>query len=88
MEESVRLSSLAEGETCRVVSLEDCGGLRSRLGELGFIAGAKVECLRRSFSGDPAAYKVCGAVIALRNSTADGIIVRKKDCSGSRSNHK
>ncbi|MDO4864330.1 MAG: FeoA family protein [Ruminococcus sp.] len=69
------LSSLREGDTCTVRRLENHGNMRQRLGELGFVGGTRVTCLQRSFIGDPAAYFVKGAVIALRNSDADDIVV-------------
>lgn len=70
-----QLCSLREGDTCIVKWLENHGNMRHRLGELGFVNGTHVTCLQRSFSGDPTAYLVKGAVIALRNSDASDIIV-------------
>lgn len=67
------LSQLEEGESCTVKSLEISGAMRYRLNELGFISGSDVMCLQRSFSGDPTAYFVRGAVIALRRSDASRI---------------
>ncbi|MCQ2490280.1 MAG: ferrous iron transport protein A [Ruminococcus sp.] len=69
------LSSLREGDACTVSRLESRGDMRRRLGELGFVSGARVLCLQRSIFGDPAAYFVKGAVIALRDSDAALIIV-------------
>ncbi|HEZ7986904.1 MAG TPA: FeoA family protein [Ruminococcus sp.] len=75
MKNITTLSSLREGQRCRVKSLMIEGAMRSRLGELGLIEGAQVECVHRSASGDPAAYCICGALIALRNSDSSGVIV-------------
>jgi len=75
MEGNFRLSSLDEGEKCRISRLLCPGRLRSRLSDLGFIPGVQVVCLKKSFSGDPVAYKLCGTVIALRRRDADDIIV-------------
>lgn len=69
----IYLSQLAEGESCTVRSIEINGAMRYRLNELGFISGSDVTCLQRSFSGDPTAYFVRGAVIALRRSDASRI---------------
>ncbi|SEL10696.1 ferrous iron transport protein A [Ruminococcus sp. YRD2003] len=69
------LSSLREGDTCTVSGLENHGAMRQRLGELGFVSGVQVTCLQRSFLGDPAAYSVKGAVIALRDSDARCVAV-------------
>ena len=75
MKGTYRLSGLREGEDCRICRLLCRGRLRNRLSDLGFIPGVRVVCLKKSFSGDPVAYKICGTVIALRNSDADDIIV-------------
>ena len=72
------LSSLREGDTCTVCRLDNHGTMRQRLGELGFVSGVRVTCLQRSFLGDPAAYFVTGAVIALRDSDARCVAVDKK----------
>jgi ferrous iron transport protein A len=41
--------------------------------DLGFIPGSRVEALRRSPLGDPVAYRIRGAVIALRRADAGRI---------------
>ena len=46
-----------------------------RLRELGFGAGSEVRPLFRAPSGDPTAYAVCGTVIALRRTEAEGILL-------------
>ena len=46
--------------------------------ELGLIDGTPVECLTRSPLGDPTAYEIRGAVIALRKEDAAGIQIRKE----------
>lgn len=51
------------------------GAIRRRLMDIGFTEGAQVACLRRSPLGDPTAFTVKGAVIALRREDAAGIYV-------------
>jgi ferrous iron transport protein A len=46
------------------------GGMRRRLLDLGLVPGAEVRCMGRSPAGDPSAFLICGAVIAIRR--ADG----------------
>lgn len=70
------LSSLCEGESCKIAELLPSGTMSERLRELGFTTGTRVTCLQRSFSGDPTAYLVKGTVIALRKTDADCILVR------------
>jgi ferrous iron transport protein A len=44
--------------------------------ELGFVPGGEVSAVQESPWGDPVAYAVCGAVIALRRADARQIAVR------------
>ena len=46
-----------------------------RLMELGFIPGRTVSALQAAPCGDPVAYGVCGAVIALRRADASRILI-------------
>ncbi len=61
------LSNVRVGQRAAVANLEASGPMRRRLMDLGLTAGAQVECLHRSPWGDPAAYAIRGAVIALRD---------------------
>ncbi len=71
------LCGLRDGESGRVMALNGCGGLRQRLLDLGFVEGVRVERLFSAPSGDPAAYLIRDAVIALRASAAAGITVMR-----------
>ena len=75
MEKTYTLSSLREGEQCRVKALAIDGKMRSRLSDLGLIEGTKVACVQKSLSGDPTAFLIRGAVIALRNEDSSRVIV-------------
>ena len=46
-----------------------------RLKDLGLVEGTKVKCVLRSPLGDPYAYKIRGAVVAIRKEDASQIIV-------------
>ena len=48
MEKTYTLSSLREGEQCRVKALAIDGKMRSRLSDLGLIEGTKVACVQKS----------------------------------------
>ncbi|MBR3760846.1 MAG: ferrous iron transport protein A [Ruminococcus sp.] len=76
------LSSLREGESCYISSLDMNGNMRSRLMDLGFISGATAECVHTGSGGGLAAYLICGAVIALRKSDAKKIIIVRNGTSG------
>ena len=70
-----RLSGLSRGQTAQVAALLAPGPMRRRFQDLGLIPGTTVECLGRSPLGDPCAYLIRGAVIALRQSDADTVTV-------------
>lgn len=59
-----------------VCSLTASGGMRRRLQDLGLVEGARVECVGRSPGGDPSAYLICGAVIAIRAQDGRNVLVR------------
>ncbi len=75
MNESTALCRMTEGTRCRVTGLFIDGVMRRRLYDIGLIEGTDVLCLNRSPSGDPAAYLIRGAVIALRDEEASRISV-------------
>ena len=69
------LSTLSVGETATVEHLYTKGSMRRRLQDIGLIEGTKVECVQKSPSGDPVAYLIRGAVIALRAEDSAGVLV-------------
>ena len=58
------------GTTVAVTGLSAEGSHRRRLLDLGFVPGTRVAVIRRSPLGDPIAYRVRGATIALRGKDA------------------
>lgn len=77
MEETATLDRLPVGGRAAVAGLTAPEGQRRRLLELGFIPGGQVAAVQESPWGDPVAYAVCGAVIALRRSDAKQIAIRR-----------
>ncbi len=71
------LSDLKPGMTGVVLSLPNSGSMRQRLTDLGLVRGSRVTCLGSSLWGDPAAYEICGAVIALRRADCEQILLRE-----------
>ena len=69
------LNKVSEGESVLVKELLASESMRRRLQDIGLIEGTRVECLQKSPSGDPTAFLIRGAVIALRNETAAEIVV-------------
>ncbi|MCP3962026.1 MAG: hypothetical protein GY719_29640 [bacterium] len=84
-EDSLRsLSVLELGESARVTGISAlCRGLeRRRLLDLGIVPGTHVAAELRSPSGDPSAFRVRGALIALRREQADLIHVTAAEAAG------
>ena len=80
-----RLSDLALGGEARVVGiLPKCRGVqRRRLLDLGLIPGTHVKAeLRAAGGGDPSAYRIRGAVMALRSEQADQIEIEESHQEG------
>jgi ferrous iron transport protein A len=71
------LTNLHEGESARVISLLNKGRIKRRLQDLGLIPGTQVQCIQKSPYGDPVAYGIRGAVIALRADDAKGVLINK-----------
>jgi DtxR family Mn-dependent transcriptional regulator len=75
------LSSLKPGESGRVVQLSHRirGAERRRLMDLGILPGTKITNEMTSMSGDPSAYRIRDAMIALRKSQANLILISKEE---------
>lgn len=71
----IPLNQLAPGCRGAVKELQVQGMPRRRLLDLGLIADTCVEVLLKSPAGDPTAYRIRGAVIALRSEEASKILV-------------
>ena len=71
------MSQLKSGEYGRIlhIGLEDT--MRRRLQDLGMSPGTQVECVGVSPLGDPVAYRIRGAVVALRKSESSEIQLRR-----------
>lgn len=69
------LNRLRIGETARVSDLLSMGTMRRRLLDMGLVEGTRVECVQKSPAGDPAAYLIRGAVIAIRSEDSSRILV-------------
>lgn len=76
MSSKIKLSSLSPGLEAEICSLPPDELCASRLTELGFYPGARIFRLYNAVFGDPCAFFVQGAVIALRRSESDRILVK------------
>lgn len=71
----IPLHQLPIGKKANVAALMSDGATRRRMLDLGIINGTEIEPLYTSPSGNPIAYLIRGAVIALRRDVSDGILV-------------
>jgi ferrous iron transport protein A len=78
MEKLLCLNDLKPGESAIVKELLTKGSMRRRLLDLGLIENTEVECLGRSPCGDPSAYLIRGAVIAIRSEDCSDIIIQAR----------
>lgn len=69
------LNQLPIGRKAYVLALTSDGSARRRMLDLGLIDGTEIEPLYKSPSGNPVAYLIRGAVIALRSDVSEKIMV-------------
>ena len=74
-----RLDEIGIGERLIVDNIDGKPDMRRRLADLGLVEGTRVDCLMVSPLGDPTAYRIRGAVIALRRADACGIVGRVEE---------
>ena len=69
------LSDTSLGSSCIVKKINLDGSIKRRLLDIGLIEGTRVENVLVSPAGDPMAFLIRGAVIALRNDDTRNIVV-------------
>lgn len=75
MNADVTLNEINPGQQAVVRELRSTGSMRRRLLDIGLINNTRVECLGRSPGGDPSAFLIRGAVIAIRSEDLKDILV-------------
>ncbi len=73
-----KLSSVNDGAVYVVEKIFLPSETRKRLGELGMIRGTRIRFLFSAPSGEPKAYFVRGAQLALRKDCTENILVTKE----------
>lgn len=71
----IPMNCLKTGEIGTVVQIHTTGAMRRRLQDIGLIEGTHIRCKMISPLGDPAAYHIRGAIIALRAENSSQIEV-------------
>ena len=82
-EDTIRLTRLPEGMEATILGLSpSCrGAMRRRLMDLGFVRGSSIRIDMHSPLGNPTAYIVRGAAIALRHDQAQYILIQRPHAS-------
>lgn len=75
MERYFTLNKISPGQSAVVKKLKTKGTMRRRLIDIGLIEKTKICCLGRSPLGDPTAFLIRGAVIAIREEDCKDILV-------------
>lgn len=73
----VSLCTLPLGSCGIVRELISNGDERRRMLDLGLVGNTMIKSLQKSPSGDPTAYEIRGAVIALRSEEASKVLIEK-----------
>lgn len=72
------LGDLKRSQKAVITRLAAYDSMRRRLQDIGLIEGTIVECLGKSPLGDPTAFLIRGAVIALRSEDSGRVLVQIK----------
>lgn len=73
MKNTETLADIEPGQHAVVRSICSADGMKRRFMDIGLIEGTGVECLGRSPLGDPTAFLIRGAVIAIRSEDCKNI---------------
>ena len=73
----MNLSELKKGQKCIIYGPQSPKNINRRLMDIGLVDNTLVECVETSPFGDPKAYLIRGAVIALRQEDCTNIIIKE-----------
>lgn len=79
---ALTLDKLRVGQRGVVSALLAEGSMRRRMIDLGIVDGTEIECVGESPAGDPRAYLIRGAVIAIRAKDAKGVCIAEEVRNG------
>ena len=75
-ETTKNLNSIDVGEYAEIAELLTQGSMRRRLLDIGLTPDTRVECVGKSPAGDPRAFLIRGAVIAIRKEDCEEILIK------------
>ena len=71
-----RLTDLLPGQQACICWIDPQTPLAERFGDLGLYVGARIDCVRVSFLGDPVAYRIAGTDVALAIRRRDAVHIK------------
>ena len=71
------MDNIMMGERGIVIKINGKDDIKHRLLDLGLSKGMEIDCVLVSPFGDPKAYWIKGALIALRNDDAKNILIKR-----------
>ena len=81
MKKETCLNDIQPGQKAVVRELKADGSIHRRLLDIGLVRGTKVECVGKSPGGDPGAFLIRGAVIAIRSEDCGNILVQMMEAA-------
>lgn len=78
MSEPLNLWNINPGEKAIITKISNSGAIKNRLMDIGLIPGTRIECVGKSPFGDPKAFLIRGAIIALRKEDCIKIKIKSK----------
>ncbi len=72
----MNLFELEKGQKCHIDKIYEYGDIKRRLLDIGLIENTLVECVEISPLGDPKAFLIRDAVIALRRNDCENILIK------------
>ncbi|MCI6464193.1 MAG: ferrous iron transport protein A [Faecalicatena sp.] len=76
MKKVYSLNDVQPGQKAVIKELRTDGSIHRRLLDIGLVKGTQVECVGKSPGGDPHAFLVRGAVIAIRSDDLRRILIQ------------
>lgn len=73
MEKTIRMHQILPGQSGTIQRVSADRDMERRFLDIGLIPGTKISCVGRSPGGDPSAYLIRGAVIAIRAVSCENI---------------
>ena len=75
----ISLKEMQPDQKAQIKALTASGSIRRRLLDIGLVEGTEIKCVGKSPAGDPSAFYIRGAVIALRSEDSSNVMAEAED---------